>query len=192
MKTEKVLASLLIIGVLFKFMHWPGTGPILVFSGGILAMMYYPLGFYYFTEKETRKKNIILSVVSGMFWSTVIVGLIFKLQFYPGSGVMAIIGGYGSFVILGVITFMKSQKGEEQKLYFDSMWKRALVMAGIGLFLLSVSSESIMKFNYRNEPELGRLRIQMMNHPENEQYQKEYEEYKAKRDSIFWENEKNQ
>ena len=52
MKTEKALSIVFIISLIFKLMHWPGAGPLMVLSLLGLGLCYFPFGFYFFSDKN--------------------------------------------------------------------------------------------------------------------------------------------
>lgn len=68
MKTEKVLALLVVITVVFELMHWTGAGVLLVLTLGTWAMIYFFGAGYFFSGKDFKDQNLPLSVVSGIFW----------------------------------------------------------------------------------------------------------------------------
>lgn len=80
MKTEKILAGLFLIGVIFRLMHWPGGYIAIIISLGILSLLYFPFGFYFLSGKTFKDQVIGLSAVAGMFLSTPVIGILFALM----------------------------------------------------------------------------------------------------------------
>jgi hypothetical protein len=89
-KIERVLIGIAIFGVLFKIQHYPGAGIMLVISLTCLSMISLlrtaiPIG-------SKSKLSKIANTVGSIGGSIVFVGLLFKIQHYPGASVMMMNG----------------------------------------------------------------------------------------------------
>lgn len=181
MKTEKVLLALFIISLIFKLMHWPGAGPIMILSLLILALCYFPFGFYFFSDKNLKTQKIGISLVFGWLLSICIVGILFKLMFWPGSGMMLLIGSMTAAILL-VVSFMLFQNSTpELKNYHKNLLTRTLVLFVVSFACLVLPNSVLINHYYSNEPELKELYLKQQENPEDETIQKEIEEYHEKR-----------
>lgn len=82
----------IILGVLFKSMHWPGGGLLIVLFSSSLSLYVIPVAIA--NILNYKKKTMIAicngpGVFAGMILST---ALLFKIQHWPGSGVMMLMG----------------------------------------------------------------------------------------------------
>ena len=186
MRTEKGLAITFLIGILFKLMHWPGASLILVLSLSTLAIIYFPGAFYFFCDKVIKKSNLALSIISGLLLSIIPIGILFKLQYWPGAGLYLLIGSVAAPIILILTLVLKSKAADELKTYYKNMTLRAVVLAAFSLILYLTPTATLVHLQYREDPEMARLKAQFYTHPENEEYRKQHDEYLMKRDSIYF------
>jgi hypothetical protein len=117
MKTEKIFSAIILVGILMKLFHLPFAAPLLTLSLGTLSILYFPLGFYFLNVKF-KKKNIGLSLISGLLLNIIPIGILFKLMHWPSSDQMLIVGIVSSvllFVIISVVKNIKSSTNEEVK-----------------------------------------------------------------------------
>ena len=181
MKTEKALSIVFIISLIFKLMHWPGAGVLMVLSLLGLALCYFLLGFYFLSDKNFKTQNIGISIVFGWLLSVCIIGILFKLMFWPGSGMMLLIGSLTAAILL-VVSFMLFQNSTpELKNYHKNLLTRTLVLFVVSFVCLVLPNSVLINHYYSNEPELKELYLKQQENPEDETIQKEIEEYHANR-----------
>jgi hypothetical protein len=86
-----VLINIIVLGVIFKTQHWPGAGVMLVFGQILFAFCFLPLAIinsYWGNGKKNKSLYIagfICAVIS-------IIGILFKVQHYPGGAILMMIG----------------------------------------------------------------------------------------------------
>lgn len=180
-KLEKIFGILFVVGVLMKLFLFPGAELILIMSLLLLSLLYYPLGFLFFNEiplKKVFKKEayrglnawrIIGSIGVGIGLSTIIIGILFKLQYWPNAddnlqtGLIFI----GVIIMIAVIRFIKNRDVFYKRIFF-----RIAIIGGFGLILFFVSNSSLHKFQYRNYPAYIKAYENYLQDPENEELQK--------------------
>ena len=85
-----IVGTIFIIGLLFKFMYWPGAGTLLVTSLGAIsiALLEYAI--------HNRKSNLLtqnlIYPLLGVFY---VMGMLFKIMHWPGANIMLIISIIG-------------------------------------------------------------------------------------------------
>lgn len=147
----------------------------------VLAMCYFPFGFYFFSDKNLKTQKIGISLVFGWLLSICIIGILFKLMFWPGSGMMLLIGSISAAILL-VVSFMLFQNSTpELKNYHKNLLTRTLVLFVVSFACLILPNSVLINHYYANEPELKELYLKQQENPEDETIQKEIEEYHAKR-----------
>jgi len=52
--TEKTVIGIALVGTFFKFQHWPGASILLVIGLTSLAILYFPMGFYFLTNQSEK------------------------------------------------------------------------------------------------------------------------------------------
>ena len=186
MRTEKVIACLFVIGLLFKFvLHFPGGGVILVVSLMLLSLVYCPLAFYFFSDKEIKKQNLALSIVAGMFLGLVPMGILFKIMYWTGADRYLFICSITVPIILGAIYYLKNKASVELATYYKNMLMRTFVLAFVTAVFYLTSTETLIHIQEGKDPELARLKTLSYTNPQNEEYAKQLEDYEMKKDSIY-------
>jgi len=184
MKTEKVFAGIFLVGLLFKLMYWPFSGVLLVISLGTLAMIYFGGGFYFFSDKKISRQNFPLSIISGVFLAFVVLGILFKLMYWPFSHIYLLVGTYTTPVLLIITYLLKSKATEELKVYYKNIFLRISVWALLCVTFFLTPTSVLLKIQHRNDPELARLKTQLFSDNTNIEYKKQLDDYIRKQDSL--------
>lgn len=82
---------LLLAGTIFKIMHWPGAGVMMVLGAGILVLAYLPMLLWHkLRESPSDERLMHLSGFVGLSLTTL--GVLFKIMHWPGAGMMLVLG----------------------------------------------------------------------------------------------------
>lgn len=181
MKTEKALSIVFIISLIFKLMHWPGANILMILSLLGLAMCYFPFGFYFFSDKNMKTQNIGISIVFGWILSVCIIGILFKLMFWPGYDPMLLIGTLVSLPLLGVAVLLFVKSSELLKNYYKNLLIRTSILVVISLLFYLLPNSVLINHYFANEPELRELYLKEQENPDDETIQQEIQAYHAKR-----------
>lgn len=136
--TGGVSSALLFVGLVFKFMHWPGAGIILVLGVTILSLIFLPLMFTLkIKEQQHAKDKVIIGI--GTFSAILIsLGILFKVMHWPGANVMV----SSAFLILVLfflpIYYFTGIRNPETKI--NTVVSSVLIFAGCGLLLVLMRS----------------------------------------------------
>ena len=137
-------SALLLVGSIFKLQHWPGAGASLVLGGAILALGYLPFMLSMSLKQTDKTIGKIRNVVGYLSSTAIVVGIIFKLQHWPGARVM-LLGGIGMFLIFFIPLFIKSV-GKEAIMKIQPVTSAVLLMAIVStLFAFTNQTHS---YNY--------------------------------------------
>ena len=178
MKTEKVLAAITIVGLIFKLMYWPFSGPILVVGLGTLMMLYLIGGFYFFSDTNIKKQNLPLSIISGLFLMNACMAILYKLMFWPFSGPLLMIAVSTIPVILVIAFGLRSATTRtDLTTYYNNMITRLIIISFLVIILFFTSTVTLVKIIHSDDPERVRLQTRSMMNPDNEEYRKEFNEY---------------
>lgn len=106
---------LMCLGYLFKLMHWPGAGPILVLSLGFLSLFYLPV-YYIYKRKVLNNWKIRLTIGLGIFClSAFILGVLFKIMHWPGAGPLLVVSMvFFSLLVLPAYSVYKFRRSESK------------------------------------------------------------------------------
>ena len=176
MKTfEKILIGLFLIGLTMKFFFLPFAGLVLTLACGMLALLYFMSGLTLFSNisfkdafkrmfassnKDTFKfgqneglSPIQIFVSKLLAWglSLLVLGILFKIQHFPNSGIMLILG-FGTSLLCMVYYYIFYIQTKEKR--YISILSRAVVICIIGFFtIFSPATLIIKKLQYRNHPQ---------------------------------------
>ena len=92
-------AAAMILGILFKFMHWPGASAFIILGVGTSSLIFLPLLFLLKSkDRQATKDKLILglSILSGMLLS---LSILFKVMHWPYTMIL----GYASIGLLGFV-----------------------------------------------------------------------------------------
>lgn len=113
-----IAPAMLIIGTFFKIQHWAGASVLLVFSLFLLGAIYLPVFVMVKirdTRKEGKKVNMpmyIFGLIAGIIF---IAGAMFKIQHWPGAGVMIMLSGIVTVLVFIPILVVQALKDKENQ-----------------------------------------------------------------------------
>lgn len=190
-KIEIIFIVISIIGTLMLAFHIPMGAMMTIIGISSLTMFYWGFSFALFNidrfrdifkkeaYKNTNAKRIIGAIATGLTLSILLTGILFVLMFWPGAKLNLMNGIAMGIVILLLALFFYSRTKSN---YYIKIFKRLIVLLGLGILFYHTPKESIIKFRYGDDPELVGLMIQQMNDPDNQDIQKAIEEH--------WENQR--
>src|ERR1051326_3893729 len=166
---EKILVVLTVIGMIMKFTIAGGAGIFIVIPLTLLAILNFPFGYFLNKSKNSSANVSWLSLLAGMAFATALIGILFKLQYWPGSSINLLLGLLLSSFILA-ICISKEKKlpaGDEKKKYFSSLIQRSSIILLISALLFCIPQSALIRFQYRNDPQLAELLISLQADPFN-------------------------
>lgn len=177
MKIEKTILVLFLIALLFKFLHWPGGSIILILSLCALSILYFPLAFYTFSIKEIKKEKILISIGYGWLLSVCFIGVLFKLMYWPSASFIISIGSFFS-IILSVLALYLYKKSDSTFLQFHkNLAIRTITICILSLFFSVISTETLIRFQYQDDPKYGELLVEKFNTNNPEEVDKKIDAY---------------
>lgn len=193
MKTEKTVIVIFIIGLLAKFFDIPGCEILLIISSAILSIIYFPLSFYFFSDKTLKTQNIPLSIAGGMFISITVLGILFKLMFWPGAAIQ-LFAGIITMPILLLVTFLlfKNLKNNDLVVYYKNYLLRTIFWTVLCFVSFTLSNKQLLQIQHRGNPELVQLKMNAYFNNSNIEAKQALDNYYRRRDSLYLVNERNQ
>ena len=184
MKTEKILSSIFLIGLLFKILSWPYGSVLIIISASIISTLYFVVAFYLFCDKNIKNQKLSLSITSGIFLSIIPLGVLFKIMYWPGAQNLLLIGSILASILYAIIYYFNSKANHDLKNYYKNMLTRTGVLTVLATFIYIVPLSALLEIQYREDPELVRIKTLYYSNPENLEYKKQHDEYLAKKDSL--------
>ncbi len=159
--TEKILVCIALLGIIFKIFLLPGGGLLIVISTGILSMLYFFLGLSIFNNIPLKKMftektfenvsalKIVGSIGFGFSLSTLVIGIMFNIQFWAGATLMLITGLISSFLCF-IIILIRSD--ENKTTFYKNVFIRTAIFGLFGLMMFSVPKMTLFEFFHRDQP----------------------------------------
>jgi len=149
MKISGVSGTVLLgFAALFKIMHWPGAGIMLMLGGVILAFVFMPSAMVVLWKETHNRKRIFLYIsafVSAMFF---ILGTMFKIQHWPGAALILLLAGVSGIIcFIPVLLISKLNQQENRS-------KRAIYIFGATALVLYIAG---LLFKIQHWPGSGML-----------------------------------
>jgi hypothetical protein len=197
-KTEKILWSTFIIGLLFKIMHWPGAGILTVLSLALVSILYLYSGIGLFNNLSAkqmfRKKNyqykkrfnLLFGALLGLVLSILVVGFLFKFMLWPGGNMMLSIGLISLLIIVSIYLVMKNN---DMVSIAKSAFFRVALVSFISLCLFGIQTDSIVDFYYPNDPRYAEALKQIIHNPNDSAVQENFIKLKEEKMNFSQETE---
>lgn len=173
-RIEIVLVSLFFLSIIGKLTAFPGSGLMFVCSSMLLALLYFGLGWFVLRNEHSGKKHVGLSVLLGLFMAMGVVGVLFKFQLWPGEQIM-IVSSMFLLLMFGLIVIIF--RGRYHPRYYLHTVVRVLVAIVVLLAINFVKARYLINVYFRDDLKQRDLMIRAYEHPENEDYQKDVEDY---------------
>lgn len=136
MKISAVAGTILFgLAVMFKIQHWPGAGIMFTLGAIILAFLFMPSALVVLW-KETKDRRSVLMFVSGFLVGLFfIMGTLFKVQHWPGAGLVLTIA-----VFFGFVLFIPSVVASRVRAHSGEGGMAVYIAGGLGVicFLLGM------------------------------------------------------
>lgn len=151
-----IAPSLLITGTLFKTQHWTGAGVLIVLSLFLLGAIYLPV-FISIRIRDSRKSGKpvnkamhIIGMVAGMIF---IAGAMFKIQHWPGAGVMISLSALVTVVVFIPLLFIQAIRDRERQVQHFTVLIFVLCFVAITfmIYALRVSKNVLTAFSIAAE-----------------------------------------
>jgi hypothetical protein len=139
-----VISSVLfVIGILFKWQHWPGAGVAILLSMLIFAFGYSPLLLIDRNKLAQTSNQKMINLASLIAMIILAISFLFKAQHWPGAGVGIIVGNL-TLVVLVPLLFYRASKESEAVKRMNSYNEAILILflTGFSLFLWLVLSQN--------------------------------------------------
>jgi len=188
-KFEIIVGLTAIFGIVLKILHLPGSGILTVLAFSTLSMFYYLFSFALFngirlrdifkkeSYKETNAKRIVGAI--GLSWaiSAIIMGGLFKLQFWNGASMQLMTGLVTLGVILLIATIFYFRNKAE---YYKRVFYRIAIYGVFGIILYLTPTSFLVDIYYRNNPDYAELYKKVLAEPNNSELREQLEQMRTK------------
>jgi len=140
---------LILLGAIFKSMHWNGAGVIIVLGLTFFSLIFVPLNIVLKLKDNTKNNNKLIIIVGFLTVSTSTIGVLFKIMHWPGAN-MLMISSLLLFVVIFIPTyFIINYRNPDTK--FNSIIHTTFMVGAAGMLFalinLGYSTKQIKKEN---------------------------------------------
>ena len=191
---EKVLLIIFLLSLIFKYFHGVGSSLLLLLSTNLLAIFYFYFSFALFNNIEFKKifkktsypkfvrKRLAITIFSGFSLSISFIGILFKIEIYPGA-VVLLIAGLAATTVLTLITLYRNSKTEGN--FFFRILARVAIAAIFIISLLKISDRTLLEWQYPNNPDYIDAVLNSLNNPNNDSLREiKHPEYEKMNEKI--------
>tara|TARA_B100000780_G_C21122411_1_gene454784 strand:+ start:1782 stop:2369 length:588 start_codon:yes stop_codon:yes gene_type:complete len=188
-KVEILLGIITFIALTLNLFNIPYGEGLTVLSLLLVSMLYFAFGFALFNKvglRDLAKKDafkgisqnrIIGAVLIGLSLSTAVIGILFKIQSWPGSSFNLGLGLFGLLIgsIVGLIKYQKTNSP-----YYTSIFKRVGFYGSIAFVLMLIPNITWLEFREREHPEYIEAVKRAWDDPENQELWDKVDEERQK------------
>ncbi len=141
------IANLLLIGSIFKANHLPGSGIALTLSLVLLSFWFLPVALINHYKGQKNKAGKWLYIAAFISFFIVFIAALFKIQHWPGAGLLLLIGVPIPFLIFLPVFIFHSAKNKEQSFVNFTGIILGLIFIAVYGVLLSVNVSKDVLFH---------------------------------------------
>lgn len=124
-------ASILAIGNLFKFMHWPGTAILILLGILLLSMVFIPLLFFIKLKENPVGTQKLLLSLGTLLAILFCFSVLFKIMHWPYANMLGNISVFGTILVFVPIYLVNSFKTKDQQT--NALITVILIVASAGM-----------------------------------------------------------
>jgi hypothetical protein len=188
-KTELILYAIAVIALIFKLFHFPGSDILMIISLFFISVMYFIFGFALLNNLRFRElfktdsfkristNQIIGGIGTGIALSIGLIGILFKIQGYPGADINLIGGMLTTSILSAIVIFKQLNKSTP---YYLAILRRTLPVMVVCATLFIIPTETWLNWRYPNNPEYVQAILQAQNNPDSVELWKKVEKEEEK------------
>ena len=138
---------LIILGIIFKSMHWPGAGVIIVLGLVFFSLVFIPLNIVLKFQDDKESSNRLIMTIGMLATSAASLGVLFKLMHWPYANVLMFSSLLVFMLVFIPIYFIVRYKDPEPK--FSAIINTTFMIGAAGmlfaLFNFGYSKKTIEK-----------------------------------------------
>ena len=86
-----ICVNLILFGAFFKIVHYPGAAVLLTLGFTIFGLAFVPTALYNNYKNSEGLKSPVFYIITGFVIDFILMGMLFKIQHYPGAGLFLMI-----------------------------------------------------------------------------------------------------
>jgi len=132
--TELAFVASVMLGCIFKFMHWPGASILIVLGGCLLALFYFPFGYRTLPAPKPTDQILWMTLLCGIALCITLSGIVAFMLRWPHNAELLRAGAIGSVLCLPVGIVLR-YKRPQLDIYLDGLLIRCFALGGLAIML---------------------------------------------------------
>ncbi len=182
---ELILVGIFVLGLLLNIFNIKIGTITLILAGSTLAMAYFYVSVVMFNKiplRQAFKKDaykgisifrIIGSVGTGMALSVLVVGMVFKIMYWPNGDYMLLLGIVFCLISIVVSIIKYTSKRD---IFYKRLLFRLSGWVVVGIILYVLPPYTLLNMKYKDHPAYREALINSIEHPEDEAIHQKYVE----------------
>ncbi|MCF6129456.1 hypothetical protein L1S35_07210 [Flavobacterium sp. AS60] len=141
-----ISTALLTLGILFKFMHWPGAMMFIFVGILVLSFIFLPLSFVLRAKEKKESKDKIVIALGAIAAMCLSLGVLFKIMHWPFANLLCMISLLIMVFLFLPIYYLSGIRNPETKV--NTMVSSMLIVVGSTLILTLIRSPQGTKNRY--------------------------------------------
>ena len=137
-----ISASVLNLGITFKFQHWPGAGVLIVLGLSSFALVLIPFLLRKKLQEESSERKTLMNTMGASGLTLFSLGILFKIMHWPGAAVMLCLSV--AFVFLGYFLLYLTDKSINKEIKTNYL-RKAFLSVIIGCAVTSLIMVALNK-----------------------------------------------
>lgn len=131
------LIILIMLGVTFKSMHWPGAGVMVVLGLAFFSLVFIPLNIVLKFKDDKEKNNRIIMTVGMLTASVATIGVLFKIMHWPSANILLMSSLIVFMLVFIPIYFIIKYREPESK--FNAIINTTFMVGAAGMLFALVN-----------------------------------------------------
>ncbi len=147
-----ISASVINLGITFKFQHWPGAGVMIVLGISTFALVFIPMLLRKKLKGEESERKTLMNTLGASGLTVFALGILFKIQHWPGAAIML---GISVFLLFfGYFLMYMSDKtinAEEKTSYLRKAFLSVIIGCMVTTLIMLSLNKPLVKQNSGQE-----------------------------------------
>lgn len=126
------------LGLIFKFMHWPGAGFLILLGIALAGLLFLPLVFTLKAKEKQKAQERITLLIGGLATSVLSFSILFKIFHWPYANVMGMAALLTLTFVFLPVYFFNGVRNPETKV--NTITSSILIFLGCGLVFALIRS----------------------------------------------------
>ena len=128
---------LIILGITFKSMHWPGAGVMVVLGLAFFSLIFIPLNIVLKFQDDKERSNRVIMTVGMLAASVATIGVLFKIMHWPYANIMMFSSLLVFMLVFIPIYFIVKYKNPETK--FNAIIHTTFMVGAAGMLFALIN-----------------------------------------------------